>query len=59
MQVHAPRADLAKHRDGVHRREGLADGFAERIAAAIADGPQAKREFVLRTRGVRVSHGEH
>ena len=56
VQVHAPRADFAEQRGGIDRdRAPVADDVAERIAAAVADGPEAKREFVLGTRGVRRS----
>jgi hypothetical protein len=57
VKVHSPRSDLREHRDGVHRRQGLPDGIAERIAAAIADRPQSERELVFRTRLVLLRHG--
>ena len=39
VQVDAPRTDLGEHRDRVDRRERRPDDVAERIAAAVADGP--------------------
>ena len=49
VEVDAPGADLAEHRDGIHRRQRRTHRFTKRIAAAVADGPETKREFVLRT----------
>ena len=52
VQVDAPRADLGQQRDRIDRRQRIAHDVAERIAAAIADGPQAERELVFRPRCV-------
>src|ERR1051325_6715450 len=46
--VDAPRADLGQQRAGADRRQWIADDVAERIAAAVADGPETERELVLR-----------
>ena len=56
VEVHAPCADLAQERGGVDRRERRADGVAEGIAAAIADGPETERELVFRAWAVPIGH---
>ena len=56
VQVDAPRADLAEHRHGVDRRQRRRDRVAERIAAAVADGPETEGELVFGTRRVLVGH---
>ena len=56
MQVHAPGADFAESGDDVDRRKGVANGVAERIAAAVAEGPEAESEFVLRFGPELVGH---
>jgi hypothetical protein len=52
VKVDAPGARLREHRDGVNRPQRVADGVSERVAPAVADGPQAERESVFRTRRV-------
>jgi hypothetical protein len=42
VQVHAPRTDVAEHGDRIGGRERVAHRVAERIAAAVADGPEAE-----------------
>jgi hypothetical protein len=56
VEVYAPRADLAEHRHSIDRRERVAHDVAERIAAAVADGPEAERELVFRSRCIGVRH---
>jgi hypothetical protein len=50
MEVDAPRADFRKHSYGIYRGKRRPNSFTKRIAAAIADRPQAKGEFVFRLR---------
>ena len=57
MEVDAPRADVTEQRGGIHRRKNVAHLDAERIAPAIADGPQAEGKLVFGTRCVDVGHG--
>ena len=47
VEVDPPRADFGQQVNDLHRRNCIAHGFAEGIPARIADGPQAKGEFVL------------
>ena len=56
VQVHSPRACLREQRDGIVGRKRLANGVAERIAAAVADGPEAEGELVRRRRMEYVRH---
>ena len=56
MEVDAVGAELGEAVHRLDRVERRADLVAERIAAAVADGPQAEREAVVRRRGVRVAH---
>ena len=56
VQVDAPGADLAEQRHGVDGRQRRPHGIAERVAAAVADGPEAERELVLRARRIGVCH---
>ena len=53
VQVHAPGADLGEQLHGVDRRQGGTDFGAERIAAAVGDGPQAEGELVFGAGDVR------
>ena len=48
MEVDAPGAELREMMDGVDWVEWRTYELAERIASAIADGPQPKGEFVIR-----------
>ena len=48
MKINAVRADFAQQIANLHRRQLLAHRPAERIAAGVADRPQAKREFQFR-----------
>ena len=58
VEVHAPGADLAEQRYELDRGQPRPDRLAERVAAGVADRPQAERELVLRTRSVGiVRHG--
>ena len=54
VQIDAPGAHLAEHRDGVVRGQGIADGLTEGIPTAVADGPEAERELVGRLRLIGV-----
>jgi hypothetical protein len=45
VQVHAPGADIGQQLHGVDRRQDGTDFGAERIAAAVGDGPQAEGEL--------------
>ena len=47
MEVHAVRAEIGQPVHRLDRVERRADLVAERIAARVADGPQAEREVVL------------
>jgi hypothetical protein len=57
VEVHAVGADLREQVDDVNRRQCRADGIPERIAAAVADGPEPERELVFGPGGVEVTHG--
>ena len=46
VEVDAPRAELGEAVHGRHRIERRPHELAERIAAAVADGPETEREFV-------------
>ena len=50
VEVHAPGAQLAEPLNRCHRVERRPDELAERIAAAVADGPEPEGEFVGRGR---------
>ena len=47
VEVDAVRADLGQQVDDLHGREFGAHGRTERVGAGVADGPQAKGEFVF------------
>ena len=59
MQVHSPSADFGQHVDNFAGGNRRADEVAERVAAAIANGPKAEGELVIwvRLKGIRV-HGK-
>ena len=48
VEVDAVGAHLGQQVHELHRRQDRADGLAERVAAGVADGPEAERELVLR-----------
>ena len=56
VEVHAPRADFGQHLDRVDRRQRRTHLGAERIAAAVADGPETEGELVFGEGGVIVAH---
>ena len=47
VEIHAVRAELAELLDDVDGRDRRAHRIAERIAADVADGPEAEGEVVL------------
>ncbi len=59
VQVDAIGAEVAEFADALDGWDGGADGSAEGVCAGVADGPQAKREFVGLLRGIRgrAAHG--
>jgi alanine racemase len=58
VEIDAVRADLAEEVANLDGRKLGADGPTERIAADVADGPQAKGEFQFRIGLVLVGHIE-
>ena len=56
MEVDSIRAQFAQFLNHGDRTQTRARRIAKRIAAAIANGPQSKGEFVFRFRLVSVSH---
>ena len=56
VEVDAVRADFAEQVDDLHGGDGFADGPAERVAAGVADGPEAEGEFHFGVGG-EVGHG--
>ena len=57
VEIHAVGAELRELLDDSRRRDGGTHRIAERVAADIADGPEAEGELVLRARGVDVFVG--
>src|SRR6185436_16824775 len=49
MEVDAPGADLGQHPHGINRPQCGPYRIAKRIAAAIANGPEAKGKLIFRT----------
>ena len=48
VEIHAPRANFTEQANKFRGRKNGANGFAKRVAAGIADGPQSERKFVFR-----------
>ena len=58
MEVHAVRAEVGEAVHAVDRIERGPRLVAERIAAPVADGPEAEREVVVGRRCELVAHGD-
>ena len=56
VEIDAPRANFCEQRNRIGWRERRPDDVAERIAAAIADRPEAERELVLGARSELIGH---
>jgi hypothetical protein len=58
VEAHSVGSELGQTMDGVDGVECGPDHVSERIAAGVADGPEAEGEVVLGARRVGIGHGD-